>query len=454
MTTVADIDPDVEAVEAEEAKKYDFDDGFQLSLVALILRDGDFNAKMEGLIDPSYFTNHVDGILVRLARDYFDKYRFCPSVKIISTLLREGVDTKLIRKDDLADLGARVRECYAAPLTDADFIAERACDFARRMALEAAIYKAADLCDKGKYENVEAAIKAALNVGMSDDANRYDYWGNNDSRAEYRQEVAAGRIKPSGITTGYKDIDAQLYHKGWGRKELTCLMGPAKGGKSMALIGFALAASLAGYNVLYVTLEVSALIVADRIDANVGNTKMSDLNMAIGIVKGQVAHKGVNAGAFDVYDFPTGSFSCSDLRRLVNRRRSAGVMYDMIVVDYADIMRPDVVSSESRENSRLIYVGLRQIAGEFNAAVLTATQTNRAGFVAEVGKMEHASEDINKARTVDLMISLNASPDEKARGEARLYFAASRNQKSDITVMVKSEIDKARYISSFVGISS
>jgi replicative DNA helicase len=301
---------------------------------------------------------------------------------------------------------------------------------------------------------VEGIIKKALQVGLNEETNRYDFWQSVESRAEYRTEVAAGRIKPNGITTGHKQIDDLLYHKGWGRKELSILMGPAKSGKSMSLIGFAVAASIAGFNVCVVTLEVAARIIADRTDACISGVRMADLASAIAIVKGRVSSSSASAGVLDIYDYPTGSLSPSDLRRLIAKKLAAGVKYDLIVVDYADLMRADVHSSESRENSRQIYVGLRGIAHEFDAAVLSATQTNREGFKATAGKMEHVAEDINKARTVDLLLSLNASEEERANGEARIYFAASRNQKSDITIRVKTEIDKARYVEKILAVET
>lgn len=434
------------------AVTYEFDEDFQQKLVALTLRDTEFNQSTEGLVDPSYLTSHIDGLIVRIAQSYFEKYRFCPSKAVIGTLVREALDSKLVRKDDLGDLTTRIKECFADDLSDAEFIAKNVAAFARRKALEQAIFEAADLIDKGKYEGVETVIKTALNVGMNEETNRYGIWENIESRAEWRQEFMAGRIKKTGITTGEKELDKLLYHNGWGRGELSVLMGPAKSGKSMSLIGFALAASIAGLNVAYVTLEVAAKIIADRMDANVGNTKMTDLTAAIGIVKGRVSAVAATAGALDVYDYPTGSLSPGDLRRLIAKKAAAGVKYDLVVVDYADLMRPDSVSSEPRENSRLIYVGLRGIAGEFDCAVLSATQTNREGFKAVTGKMENVAEDINKARTVDLLISLNASEEEKLNGEARIYFAASRNQKSDITVKVKTDIDKAKYIERILGI--
>ncbi len=440
--------------ETDASSTYDFDDEFQLKLTSLVLQSTEFNQRVEGLIDPSYLSDRSNQLLVRIVQGYFDKYRFTPSKAVLTTLVKEAMDSKLVRKDDLTDLVPRIKEAYAQDLSDAEFISDRVSQFARRKALEEAIFEAADKIDKGKFEQVEGIIKKALQVGLNEETNRYDFWESVESRAEYRTEVAAGRIKPTGITTGQPQIDKLLYHMGWGRKELSILMGPAKSGKSMSLIGFAVAASIAGYNVCYVTLEVAARIIADRTDANLSGVRMADLNSAIGVVKGRVSASSAKAGAFDIFDYPTGSLSPSDLRRLVAKKAAAGVKYDLIVVDYADLMRPDVHSSESRENSRQIYVGLRGIAHEFDAAVLSATQTNREGFKATSGKMEHVAEDINKARTVDLLLSLNASEEERANGEARIYFAASRNQKSDITVRVKTDFEKARYVERILGIES
>jgi replicative DNA helicase len=65
--------------------------------------------------------------------------------------------------------------------------------------------------------------------------------------------------------------------------------------------------------------------------------------------------------------------------------------------------------------------------------------------------MEHVSDDINKARIVDLLISINAMEDEKARQEARLYFAASRNQEDGVTIRVKQALERGKFIARVLG---
>lgn len=433
---------------------YEYDEDFQRTLAALVLRDADFVARTEGLVLPEYMSSHIDGVLVNIVKPYFDKYRICPSMKMLPTLIKDGIDRKVIRKDDLPDLVARIKELSVEDLTDREFIMGEVARFARRQAMEAAIFKCAELVDKGRIDDTEQVMKEALCVGLAEDTNRVDYFGTIDSRSHIREEILAGRIKPNGITTGHSAIDNVLYQKGWGRKELSVIMGPAKSGKSMSLVGFAAAAAKAGFNVAIFSLEVSNEILADRLDAHLSSTKMNELATSIGVVSTRVSRiAAAGTGLLDLYEFPTGTLSPGDVRRICAKRANTKEAYDMVVVDYADLMRPDRHSDETRENSRLIYVGLRAIAVEFNLAMVSATQTNREGFSASAGKMEHVSEDINKARTVDLLLSLNATPDEKLRGEARIYLAGSRNQASDIAVSVKTEIGKATYIAAVTGVS-
>jgi replicative DNA helicase len=216
------------------------------------------------------------------------------------------------------------------------------------------------------------------------------------------------------------------------------------------LISFAKGASLAGHNVLYVTLEVSSDIIAERLDASLANVEIRKLLDHISDVDAKI--KALKHGRLDIREYPTGTFSPNMLRALLERQRSNGVVYDLVVVDYADIMLPNHRTQDAIENSKSIYVDLRAIMQEFNVAGLTATQTNRAGYVATVAKAEHVADDFNKVRIVDLMISINITDEERARGEARLYFAASRNQESGFTMFVKQNLAMAQFITQLVRI--
>jgi replicative DNA helicase len=219
----------------------------------------------------------------------------------------------------------------------------------------------------------------------------------------------------------------------------------------MSLGDFGKNASLAGHNVIYVTLEVSTEIISDRLDANISDTAIRVLKDSPFDVEKKIKAASAKAGKFILEEFPSGTLKPSQLRRLIEKHRRNGLIFDLIIVDYADIMCPDRYSGEPREDSRLIWLDLRALATENNAAVLTATQTNREGAKALTSKATDVAEDYNKIRTADLVFSINALEDEIKVGEARLFFAATRNGEGAFTLRIKQERDKMKFLTKILG---
>lgn len=295
-------------------------------------------------------------------------------------------------------------------------------------------------------------MRQAMDVGANHDGDVYDFGGALDARTGERLDRAAGKLPPDGITTGYPEIDSVLYHRGWGRRELTVLMGGAKAGKTTALIDFGLKAVKAGKNVLYITLEVAAKIIAERCDANISSVPVMQLQDQVHTVKDKVQHfMAGSGGRFVIKEFPSGSATVSDIRRLIERFKSRGMVFDLVIVDYADIMAPERYTDNQQENSKSVYVGLRGLAMSEGFALLTATQTNREGYKAAVAKAEHIAEDFNKVRIADLLISINKTDEERASKQARLYFAASRNQAGGFTIRVEQNPDCMQFVVRVIG---
>lgn len=428
---------------------YDFGLDFQTLILGHLFRDATFNLYTDGLVKPEYFSTEVHAALAAIAIKYFKDYKKVPARSSLEVLLKEAFDDKLIKPELKVEVVETLKAAYKEELDAAEYVTDKVAAFAKKQELTKAILKSADLIDKGNYDPVEDLIKNAVAVGKNDDTEQYDFWAEAENRLIHRHDIVAGVIKPNGITTGHKEIDESLYHKGWGRKELSVLMGPAKSGKSMALVGFGMNAALAGYNVLYVSLEVSKEIIADRLESNLSGIKMNDLAMEMRKARDTTIKAKTKAGHLKIHDYASNTFKPSDLKRLILKYEAKGIKFDLVIVDYADLMAPNHRYNEPRENSRTIYVDLRGIAYEFNCAVLSATQTNRNGFKADIGKMEDVAEDINKARTVDLMISLNRDEHDIANDTSRLYFAASRNQES-VLIKVKSDIGSSRYVKSIL----
>lgn len=437
---------------SEDEPLYDFDISFQRKIAALFLRDSGFAAKTRDLISPDYFTEESVKTLVRIIGDHFTVYRSVPDVKILPTIIKDLIASKAIRKDAVPDLKSLLSDVMKTDLSNPDFVIDKVSDFAKHQAIENAILKSVGLLEKGKFEEIADIIKKAVAVGAAMKSDDYDYFGEIGSRTKKREDISLGKIVKRGITSGYAGIDCHLYHNGWGRKELSCIMGPAKSGKSMSLGDFAKNASLEGYNVLYVSLEVAKEIIADRIDAALSDTMMKDLPKSFSTVESAIIHAHKSAGVFKLRDFASGTFKPSQLRNLLDEYRQDGIIFDLVALDYADIMAADHRSDDLRENLRTIYIDLRAIAYDYDLAMLTATQTNRAGAISMTGKATDVGDDWNKARTVDILIGLNATDAEKAAGKARLYWALSRNTADGFTVEIEQDRSKMKFIKKVLGV--
>jgi replicative DNA helicase len=166
------------------------------------------------------------------------------------------------------------------------------------------------------------------------------------------------------VTTGWKEIDT-ITSGGLGRNELGVVIAPTGAGKSMAL---------------------------------------------------------VHLGSQAIKEGKTNTIK-SHLASLVKR----GIQPGLIIVDYADLLRPVVVRKEKRTELESIYEELRGLSNEFNCPIWTASQTNRSGLNAEVVTMEQISEAFNKCFVADFICTLSRTIEDKQNNKAKMFIAKNRN---------------------------
>jgi replicative DNA helicase len=427
-----------------------FDDDFKNKVLALQLRDNNFCERVDGLIQPSLFENEYDKYILSIAQAHYTKYGQAPSPVAISHKYAQDKKSGIIRTELQSVIGSKLKQLYKTDISDRDFIIDEVSEFARRQATINAVLAASEIIDKGEdVAKIMPLMQKALDTGSSDLATAYDYKGGITQRTEIRKARLKGEIAYNSVTTGYKEFDGTLFRRGWGKSELTLYMAPSKAGKSIALIDHALRAVEKGYNVLFVSLEVSTEIQNDRMDSNISGVKMDDLYIHIDKVNERVEKWALRAANLKMHEYPTGSFAVSDLRRLIKKYQANGTTFDLVVVDYADIMRSESASVEGIDRSKQTLIDLRALAQAENVALLSATQTNREGAKVETIEAIHVAEDYNKIRIADLVISINANEVEKTCNEARLYFAASRNQKA-VTITIKRDLSIMRHIKEIV----
>jgi replicative DNA helicase len=439
---------------------YPFDAELQTEIAALCMWDHDFLRRTDGLIEPEYFGCDVEAGFIRLAIDFYAKHREAPSKAAWMQIIRDGYATKPTawREDLKGEVVDKLAATSRMDVRSRAFLLDHVAEFAKQQALLNGLIIAADAVgkqsDPKRFEKIESILTKAFKVGLQEGDEDYDYFEKIEERTQERLDIAGGGKPKTGVTTGVAELDGLLLHGGWGRREMSLFMGAMKSSKSFNLLSAAAAAVEAGYNVLFVTLENSAAIQAQRIDAYFSDIGMSNHLSSAHTVAGKVRAVGARTsiGKLKIREFPTGVFKPRDLERLLEDYAAKGLMFDLIVVDYLDIMAPDVAAESEREASKQIYTRCRGIIGTYrgprgHAALLSATQTNREGAKAATAVGTHVAEDINKVRIADLVISINRTDDEKAQSKARLHIALARNQRDSVTIFVKQDLDKGRAVS-------
>ena len=108
--------------------------------------------------------------------------------------------------------------------------------------------------------------------------------------------------------------------------------------------------------------------------------------------------------------------------------KNTGFEPDMIIVDYADLIKPGGNSKEEKRHQlEALYEELRGISQEVKCPIWTASQTNRSGLSAEVITMESISEAFNKCFVADFIFSVSRTVSDKETNTGRIYVAKNRN---------------------------
>jgi hypothetical protein len=136
---------------------------------------------------------------------------------------------------------------------------------------------------------------------------------------------------------------------------------------------------------------------------------------------------------FKIVAWPAFSVGLSEIQTCLRSwEYMEGFVPDVIVVDYADILKPYTQFNEERHNLDRTWKGLKALAQTTKTLVVTATQTRRSTLeTGDVGQADIA-EDIRKLAHVDAMWGISQTPEEKRWGMARIGMLGQRHDEFDV----------------------
>ena len=192
----------------------------------------------------------------------------------------------------------------------------------------------------------------------------------------------------------------------------------------MVLVHLGAQALILGKKVVHYTLELADTVVGIRYDSCLSKIDLRDIMDSKEIVKEKIQDI---SGKLIIKEYPTKSASTKSLKNHLEKLKKQNILPDVVIVDYADLLRPISHGAEKRHDLEGIYEELRGMATEFECAFITASQTNRGGLNAEVITMESISEAFNKCFVADFIFSLSRTPQDKQANSGRIFIAKNRN---------------------------
>ena len=247
-------------------------------------------------------------------------------------------------------------------------------------------------------------MKKALSVGFSFDVG-HDYW--DDVEARWLSYKTKSRKIPFLI----KMLNV-ITKGGVERKTLNLLMAGVNVGKSLGLVHLAAEYMMQGFNVLYVSMEMAEEVVSKRIDANILDIDLDDIDDGV-ITEGEfmrkfASMKGKATGKLITKQFPTGAANVNHLNNLMSELSlKRKFKPDIVIVDYLGIMASSRMgfSENSYTMVKSIAEELRGFAVDHNVVVWSAAQTNRNGWDNNDVSMSDIAESAGLAATADFILA-------------------------------------------------
>ena len=312
-------------------------------------------------------------------------------------------------------------EIFKIEEIDYDWLLDKTEKWCQDRALHNAVMESISIID-GKHQSL---TKNALPEILSDalavnfDANiGHDYIENFSDRYEFyhkdEERIAFDLDYFNKITKG-----------GLPNKTLNIALAGTGVGKSLFMCHVAAAALTEGKNVLYITMEMAEERIAERIDANLLNIPIDQLEkLSKDMFSQKVSQLAKQTtGRLIIKEYPTGQAHSGHFRALLNELKLKKKFEpDIICIDYLNIWASSRMKGMGGAINSYTYVKaiaeeLRGLAVEFDVPLISATQTTRSGYSNSDVGLEDTSESFGLPATADLMFALVSTEELEQQGQ-------------------------------------
>ena len=401
----------------------------QQTILRNLLTNDEYTRKVAAFLQPDYFEGVYRSLFVEFTK-YIAKYNNLPT--------KEAFKIEIDTVDRMTDEHYRhamdiLPNIFEYQKEDLKWLLDSTEKWCQDRAVFNAVMESITVID-GKHESLSKnAIPDILSkaLSVSFDTNiGHDYLENVDERFDF-YHLDEEKI----------EFDLDYFNKvtkgGLPNKTLNIALAGTGVGKSLFMCHCASAALTQGKNVLYITMEMSEERIAERIDANLLNIPIDQLeslskDMFTDRV-GKISKK--TTGKLIIKAYPTGAAHANHFRALLNELKlKKNFTPDIIFIDYLNICSSSRMKGMGGAINSYSYIKsiaeeLRGLAVEFDVPVVSATQTTRGGYNNDDVGLEDTSESFGLPATADFMFALISN--DELKGQNQIMVKQLKNRYND-----------------------
>ena len=396
-----------------------------------LIHNEEYSRKVLPFIKEDYFSDRLERLLFKEIYRFITKFNALPTKEALSIEINDSKDITEDEYKKITDIIATLNP----EKINLDWLVETTEKFCKDRAIHNAILSGIQIIDgkdkKHTPEYLPDLLSDALSVSFDqkvghdyllETKERFDFYKKKEERLELDLDYF-NKITRGGVPSKTLNI---------------CLAGTGVG-KTMFMTHLASSILLQGKNVLYITLEMAEERIAERIDANLLNVGMSDLEeLPYAMYETKINKlQSKTTGQLIIKEYPTASAHTGHFKNLISELAlKKSFKPDIVFVDYLNICASSRFKSGANVNSytyiKAIAEELRGLAVEHDIPIFSATQTTRGGFISSDVGLEDTSESFGLPATADFMFALISS--EELEEKNQIMVKQLKNRYNDPTL--------------------
>lgn len=421
----------------EQVNKFSFDKAFQEKIVQAMLVDRQWGAQFAEVVDVNFFEYGYLKLVSAVYINYYVQYKEFPSIELLITMLKDELKNEKdgILLDQIKTFLKRVKTNQ--DLGDLPHVKEKALDFCKKVRLQKALEHSVELIEKENYEKIVDVVREAIHAGNSHSPG-LDLF--EDIEARYSETYRRT------IPTGIQELDQRkILNGGLGAGELGVIVAPTGVGKSHVLVHVGAQAILRGKNVLHYTFELNERAMGIRYDSHIMDIPSLECYDCKDEIRDYYQNNRENLGRLRIKYYPTSTATAMTLRTHVDKLASTQKFIpDVIIVDYAGIMRSSDRHELLRMELKKVMEELRALATDLDVPLWTAIQSNKEGAQSDIVDLTNMAEGYSQAHVADFVLGLMRKSAQKATGFGNIFIAKNRAGMDGIKYQIHLDTSKSK----------